>query len=227
MSCKRITQTVSLLLETYKVTDSISSWLLPIRRVSPSGESFSDLSPTTIAGHSLSNRGDTVSVIEKSIDIQASIQACYAAWLDVPSYPLFIKNLHAVRPHPQTHHNTWIWLTWTPLGKDEEWEVELDNEDTHWYALNPEWGAYRCNFVMKSTGPHTTHLNVILEYVPSPQAIRECGRRLSHFPKHILDVHLDRFKTMVEHPHLIKTKLHRSIHPHPSKSTLEHPPCGI
>lgn len=140
-----------------------------------------------------------MALAEKCIRVNAPIDRCMKAWLDVPAYPCFIKNLERVKPQKGSP-GSWIWTTWTPLGKDLDWDVELDNADTTWYALNETWGAYRCNFVMRTEGETATLIRVVLEYVPSPKAVRLCGNRISLFPQHIMDVDLPRFKALVENP---------------------------
>ncbi len=166
--------------------------------------------------------------VEKSVEINAPIDDCIKLWLDVKSYPLFIKNLENVKKRPDKTETSWIWTTWTPLGKDEDWDVEIDNLDTSWYALNVAWGAYRCNFVMGTVGKEQTLLHVILEYVPAPQAVRACGHRIGHFPQHILDVDMHCFKELVEHP--IRSKItppNKSIPKHSSLVTGITPHCGM
>ncbi len=136
--------------------------------------------------------------VEKYIEVDAAIDDCFKMWLDVTAYPLFIKNLETVRKTDSD--NTWIWTIWIPIGRNEEWEVQIDDIDTSWYALNAKWGAYRCNFVMKTIKPDRTAISIILEYIPGPEAIRECSNRIVHFPQHILDIDLKQLKSLIEHP---------------------------
>jgi len=132
--------------------------------------------------------------IEKSIEVNAPIQAVYNQWTQFEEFPIFMEGVQEVK---QLDEKRLFWRAQI-AGKAVEWEAEIFEQipDSRiaWRSItgSPQSGAV--NF--RSLSPDRTQVDVVVEYEPLG-AVEKIGGALGLVSGRV-EGDLKRFKSFIE-----------------------------
>ncbi|HEY8489907.1 MAG TPA: SRPBCC family protein [Dehalococcoidia bacterium] len=136
--------------------------------------------------------------VEKSIEVQAPVEAVYRVWSNFESFPEFMENVQEVR---MTGGGSSHWKVKGPVGTNVEWDAmtteSVPNQRISWQSTGGEVETYG-SVTFSQVAPDVTRLNVIMEYKPPAGAAGEAVARIFSDPERQVEEDLQRFKALVE-----------------------------
>ena len=131
---------------------------------------------------------------EKSIDVNAPIQAVYGQWTQFEQFPRFMDGVEQVR---QMDDKTLHWRAKIG-GKVEEWDAVIleqePDQKTSWRSINGAHNFGRVTFEV--VNPMSTRVTLWLEY--QPEGVVEHAASMLGLVQRLVESDLSRFKQFIE-----------------------------
>lgn len=136
-----------------------------------------------------------MSVIEKSIEVQAPVSKVYNQWTQFESFPRFMEGVEEVRQLDDTH------LRWRAdiAGFDREWDAEITEQipdrKISWRTINGR-PQHHGTVTFQQIDPQRTRVTVHMEY--DPQGLTEKAADMLGVIERRIEGDLQRFRDFIE-----------------------------
>ncbi len=138
--------------------------------------------------------------VERSIEVNAPVERCYAMWTDFENFPQFMKNVNFIRH--KGDEGVWLWEVKGPLGKNVSWEAEVDsmqpNKAVSWHSVRDAEVNNSGAVTFESLADNRTRVNVVISYDPPAGAIGEFVADIFSNPEKMVEEDLHNFQELVE-----------------------------
>jgi uncharacterized membrane protein len=137
---------------------------------------------------------DTMSTIQKSIDVNAPVSSVYNQWTQFEDFPAFMEGVKEVRQLDDAH------LHWSAeiAGKDVEWDAEITeqipDQRIAWRSVDGTPNAGVVSFHRLNDG--ATRVMLQMDY--DPEGVVENAGDMLGMLSHRVEGDLERFKDFLE-----------------------------
>lgn len=138
--------------------------------------------------------------VQKSMHVDAPVDAVFSFWDKVENFPLFMRNVHEVvdRRNGRSH-----WTVAGPAGTEVQWEAEVvdrvENEVLSWRTVDGSIVRHRGMIRFSEAPEGGTRVDLKMTYTPPGGALGHVVATIfGADPKHELDGDLARMKTLLE-----------------------------
>jgi uncharacterized membrane protein len=137
---------------------------------------------------------DTMSTVQKSIDVNAPVNSVYNQWTQFEDFPAFMEGVKEVRQLDDSH------LHWCAeiAGKDVEWDAEITeqipDQRIAWRSVDGTPNAGVVSFHRLNDG----ETRVMLQMDYDPEGVIENAGDMLGMLSHRVEGDLERFKDFLE-----------------------------
>src|SRR5687768_14013368 len=101
---------------------------------------------------------------QESVEINASIDACFDQWMRFEEFPRFMSHVKSVTRQGSYFH----WVVDGPMGKKLEWDAQMDGkrEDKliSWHTIGEPDVGVQGAVRFDETGPNITRVTSTIQY---------------------------------------------------------------
>lgn len=146
---------------------------------------------------------------QSTIDVDAPASVCYEKWHHFDEFPHFMSHVKQVEPIGE---NRWHWVVSGPLGKELEWDAEIDGDDPNklisWHTVSKPDVGVQGTVRFDEIAPDKTQVTCTIQYAPPAGGIGDMVAHLFSNPQHMVDDDLKNFKNLVEGTNVPAEKAH-------------------
>lgn len=136
---------------------------------------------------------------QQSVEINASADSCYQQWKRFEEFPQFMDHVKSV--HRQGD-GRWHWTVKGPLGKDLEWDAEIDGDEPgkliSWHTISEPTVGVQGAVRFDEVAPNVTKVTSTIQYEPPAGPIGEVIGAIFSNPQAMVDKDLENFKALME-----------------------------
>lgn len=136
---------------------------------------------------------------QESIEVQAPIAACYEQWLRFEEFPQFMEYVKSVTRHGDSGFH---WVVSGPLGKDLEWDAEIDGNDPNklisWHSVSEPDVGIQGAVLFEVIDPNTTRIVSTMQYEPPGGPIGTLVAQIFSNPSNMVKSDLNNFRKLME-----------------------------
>jgi uncharacterized membrane protein len=136
---------------------------------------------------------------QESVEVEAPVSACYQRWLNFEEFPRFMEHVESVT---RQGDKRWHWVVSGPLGKDLEWDAEVDgtkpNQLISWHSISDPDVGIQGAVVFEELGPNRTRIISTLQYEPPAGPLGALVAQVFSNPQQMVRNDLNNFKNIME-----------------------------
>jgi uncharacterized membrane protein len=136
---------------------------------------------------------------QKSIEINASVQDCYAQWMKFEEFPQFMDHVQSIT---RQGDNRWHWIVDGPMGAKVEWDAIMDGSKEKrlisWHTISEPTVNAQGAVLFEEIRPDLTRVISTLQYEPPAGKVGELVAELFSNPEKMVEQDLSNFKKLLE-----------------------------
>jgi uncharacterized membrane protein len=135
---------------------------------------------------------------EKSIEVNAPVQACYDEWMKFEQFPRFMKHVKSVTRQGDFFH----WVVDGPMGASIEWDAHMDGNMSDrmvsWHTIGENTVDTQGAVTFTEISPNVTRVTSTMQYEPPAGALGELVAKIFSDPASMVQQDLENFRDMME-----------------------------
>jgi hypothetical protein len=136
---------------------------------------------------------------QSTVEVDAPASICYEKWHHFEQFPHFMKNVKSVSP---VGGNRWHWVVTGPLGKELEWDAEIDGDEPSrvisWHTVSEPDVGVQGAVRFDEIGANKTQVTCTIQYEPPAGPLGELVAHVFSNPQSMVEEDLANFKHLVE-----------------------------
>lgn len=136
---------------------------------------------------------------QEFVEVQAPVSACYQQWLKFEEFPHFMEHVKSVT---RLGDKRWRWVVSGPLGKDLEWDAEVDgnkpNQLISWHSVSEPDVGIQGAVLFEELGPDRTRIISTMQYEPPAGPLGALVAQIFSNPQQMVKNDLNNFKEIME-----------------------------
>jgi hypothetical protein len=155
---------------------------------------------------------------QSTIEVDAPASVCYEKWHHFEQFPHFMAHVNKVEPIGE---NRWHWVVSGPLGKELEWDAEIDGDEPDklisWHTVSEPDVGVQGAVRFDEVAPEKTQVTCTVQYEPPAGGVGSIVAHIFSDPQHMVNDDLKNFKNLVEGTNVPTEKAHEGkvMHPDP------------
>jgi uncharacterized membrane protein len=135
---------------------------------------------------------------ERSIEINAPLQACFDQWNQFEQFPRFMSHVKSVTRSGEYFH----WVVEGPMGSNIEWDAKMDanvaDRVITWHTIGENTVDNRGAVTFAEVSPNVTRVTSAMEYETPAGALGEMFAKIFSNPADMVQQDLESFRDLME-----------------------------